>query len=235
METKIVSGVSAYHRRFRLAEYALDRFPGPRVGEPAPAVTGMTPDGTPVSLAGFRGRTVVLETGSYSCPQYAARIGPMNDLAARHPDAAFLVLYVREAHPGARAPEHRSLADKLAVAGRTLAEEPEERRTILVDDLEGTAHRVYGGLPNMIYVIGPSGTVVFRGAWNDPAVLARVLDRLAAGRALTGLSTAFRPVAPRVVLRVLRRAGWGAVLDFARALPRLAATHLRVARTGYRS
>jgi hypothetical protein len=235
METEKGPGVSEYnYRHFRSEEYALDRFPGPDVGDAAADVSLVTVDGRRVSLSDFRGRTVVLETGSWTCPQYVARIDGMNELAARHPDIEFVLLYVREAHPGTQAREHSALADKLALADRTVAEEP-ELRTVLVDDIEGSAHRAYGSLPNMVYVIDPAGTVVFRGAWNNVGVLTQVLDRLAGGRAPTGLRMAFRPVAPGVLLRVLRRAGWDAVLDFVRALPRLAATHLRVARTGYRS
>ena len=49
------------------------------------------------------------------------------------------------------------------------------RRTILVDDVEGTGHELYGTLPNMTYVIDRGGKVLFRSDWTDPPTIERVL------------------------------------------------------------
>ncbi len=55
------------HGRFRLSDYDLTQFPGPKVGEPAPdfGLTGL--DGDALHLSSFRGRWLVLETASVSC------------------------------------------------------------------------------------------------------------------------------------------------------------------------
>jgi hypothetical protein len=103
----------------------------------------MTLEGSRVSLSELRGRPVVLEFGSYTCPIFCGHIEPMEAIAERHPEATFLVLYTREAHPGEVTGEHRSVQDKHAAARRLVAEEP-IKRAVLIDDLEGTVHRAYG-------------------------------------------------------------------------------------------
>lgn len=86
----------------------------------------------------------------------------MNRLAQQHPDIHFLLLHVREVHPGSKIPAHQPLQDKLCQARRLLNEEG-EHRMILVDSLDGTAHEIYGELPNLIYVIDPQRILVTGG------------------------------------------------------------------------
>ncbi len=83
-------------------------------------------------------------------------------------------MYTREAHPGEHLPEHETLDDKLAAA-RRLRDEIGIRRPILVDDLEGTAHTAYGLLPNMTWVLGRGGQILYKAMW---ASAARVDDFL---------------------------------------------------------
>jgi hypothetical protein len=56
-------------------------------------------------------------------------------------------------------------------------------RSILVDDLAGTGHRLYGLLPNMTYIIGRGGKVLFRADWTDPPTIRWALDYVLASRA----------------------------------------------------
>ncbi|WP_219420459.1 deiodinase-like protein [Pseudonocardia nigra] len=175
-------GASGYnYEHFGLEHRTMDRLDRPEVGQAAPDFTAQRlADGTTVELSDYRGRTVVLETGSATCPMYASRIAPMNALAEKFSDTAFLLLYTREAHPGENIGPHRSMADKIRGA-RLLAEEDGERRTVLIDDLAGTAHRAYGAMPDMLYVIDGEGTVVFRAQWNDPTLVEQALTALANG------------------------------------------------------
>lgn len=87
----------------------------------------------------------------------------------------------REAHPGEHAPHHTSFDDKLAAAAR-LRDEIGIRRTILVDDLAGTAHRAYGLLPNMTWVVGRGGQVLYKADWTSAANVDAFLARYVAGR-----------------------------------------------------
>ncbi|MFQ5656855.1 MAG: hypothetical protein ACE5G5_04890 [Candidatus Methylomirabilales bacterium] len=89
----------------------------------------------------------------------------------------FLLVYVREAHPGEHYPAHTSLEQKKQHA-RALAEQEDIHTTVIIDDLEGTIHRSYGLQPNMLYVIDKAGRVAFRALWAEEAALRRTLTAL---------------------------------------------------------
>lgn len=194
---------------------------GPRVGQEAPEFELHGLDGEAVRLRGLRDRPVVLEFGSYTCPIFSDRAPAMEQLAREHPEAVFLVIYVREAHPGEIQRPHRSLREKRSAAHKLALEEALARR-VLVDGLDGAVHRAYGGAWNPVYVIGPDGRVVMRQAWNHPHDVAATLDALLAGT---------RPDAPESVemlreqgrrptgQRLLERGGRKALADFYRSAP----------------
>lgn len=85
-------------------------------------------------------------------------------------------MYTREAHPGENLPAHRSLEDKLRAAAR-LRDEIGIQREILVDDLEGTVHRAYGTLPNMTWVLGRGGTILYKAMWTSAERVGEFLRR----------------------------------------------------------
>ena len=89
----------------------------------------------------------------------------------------FLIVYVREAHPGEHFPHHTSLEQKLAHA-RKLRDLEKVKLPILVDDLHGTAHKAYGLLPNMIYLIDREGVVVYKSDWTDGVELDGMCESL---------------------------------------------------------
>ena len=86
-------------------------------------------------------------------------------------------VYVREAHPGEHFGPHDSLEGKRAQASE-FQRLFDVRRPILVDDLEGRAHRAFGQMPNMTYVLNSAHSVVFRSAWTDPDTVRLALDYL---------------------------------------------------------
>jgi len=90
----------------------------------------------------------------------------MDDLADRLADRAVssAFLYTREAHPGENYRHHTSMDGKRANA-RAFQEHVNLRRPILLDDLEGTAHKAYGILPNMTWIIGKGGMILYKAAW----------------------------------------------------------------------
>ena len=212
------------YANFGLDDRTMDRLGGVCVGEPAPDFTATRIDGTEVALSDYRGNPVVLETGSVTCPMYAGRIETMNAMAYRFPEVTFLVLYVREAHPGERIGPHRSCADKVANARLAVAEDG-EGRTILVDDQLGTAHYLYGAMPNTVHLIDPQGTVVFRAMWNDPDAVANALRLMRAGQNPGSVPARFRPAGVPTLLRVLHRAGRQALWDFAKVSGKLVWAH----------
>ncbi len=87
----------------------------------------------------------------------------------------FIFVYTREAHPGENYPAHQTLEQKLAHA-RSLKKVLDVQRPILVDDVEGLGHELYGALPNMTYAIDRGGKVLVRSDWTDPPTIEKVLD-----------------------------------------------------------
>lgn len=92
-----------------------------------------------------------------------------------------MFIYTREAHPGELIGAHESLEGKLATA-RKLRDEVGIRRPILVDDLDGTAHHAYGLLPNMNWVIGRGGRILYKSDWTSAANVDAFLRRYESGR-----------------------------------------------------
>ena len=167
---------------FSLEDGAFERWlaESPALGQQAPDFELAALDGQQLRLNSLRGRPVVLEFGSYTCPIFCAQIPPMNALALQHDEASFLVIYTREAHPGEITPAHRSDTDKVAAAS-LLAQEEQLGRTVLVDDVEGTVHAAYGQAWDAVFVLDAEGRVVLRRAWNDPEQVGAVLSAIAAG------------------------------------------------------
>jgi hypothetical protein len=94
--------------------------------------------------------------------------GAMDNLADKYAGRAVrsIFLYTREAHPGENYRHHRSMEDKRSNA-RAFQQQYKVRRPILLDNLQGDAHRAYGVLPNMTWIIGRGGIVHYKSAWTD--------------------------------------------------------------------
>ena len=208
---------------FKPEYYKFTDFKGPKPGEKAFDFEAFGLDGEKVKLSDYFGTWLVLETGSFSCPMYVGNIKKMNRLAKEFQDVRFLVLYVREAHPGSSVSPLKSIKEKLEHANRLPGEEHEER-TIIVDTLNGNAHKLYGSFPDAVYVINPQGIVVFRSDWNIPSKVQEVLSQ---SRNEIHERDHFEPGSPSIPLafRVLKRAGLNALWDFALGLPKLMKMH----------
>jgi hypothetical protein len=153
----------------------------------------------------------------------------MDDLQREFEDVVFVLLYTREAHPGEQLEAHDSFETKLERA-RTFVEDYDVERTVLVDDVEGTAHRQYGGMPNSVHVVDPDREVVMRGDWNNVRTVRTVLKNRDEGRIhdrdiYRGRPLFFTP--KKGVVQVLRDAGPRAVWDFVKHAPTLALMHLK--------
>jgi len=151
------------------------------------------------------------------------------DLAPRGVSSVFV--YTREAHPGERFPAHRSLDQKVAHA-RAFKQLCGVERPILVDDLVGTGHKLYGMLPNMTYLIGRGGRVLFRADWTDAPTIAAAVRYVLEARARRRDGLRLKPFYAELVGyrwsdqaafdEGLELAGQQAVDDFARAMARWA-------------
>ncbi len=106
-------------------------------------------------------------------------VSPLNQLYARYHNKGFEIftIYVREPHPGESYGPHRSWEQKLQYARDCRAQDGIQN-LVLIDDLEGTAHRSYGTLPNMIYIIDKEGKIVYKAMWTDHTEIESVMVNL---------------------------------------------------------
>jgi hypothetical protein len=98
--------------------------------------------------------------------------------------ASIVFIYTREIHPDEKlfdefppVPAHRSLEDKTALA-RRFRDELAPSLTVGVDDLEGTVHLAFGGLPVFQVVVDRNGEIVHLADWASADLLRVVLENL---------------------------------------------------------
>lgn len=101
--------------------------------------------------------------------------------------------------------------------------------TMLVDDLEGTMHRAYGEMPNMAYIIGKDGRIVYKSMWTDHADIEAMIQTLlsvedAAAQGIRTRASYTERISyvtgygSEISSKVLGRAGPKAISDFQSAL-----------------
>jgi hypothetical protein len=198
----------------------------PEPGDTAPGFALQSLSGEVVKLADFKGlRNVILTFGSATCPQTAASIGGLRSLASEFSgsDVEFLFLYVREAHPGADLPSHRSMDDKQRAA-QLLREQEHIEFPILIDELGGETHRKYGALPNASFLIDKSGRIAYRSLASHGPSLGAALEELLDRQKEDGLEHAVvhggeDAIAPPLktflnAYRAIERGGYDAVMNF---------------------
>ena len=160
----------------------------------------------------------LLVFGSYTCPVTASAISGLNDLHSRYGDRVrFVMINVREAHPGSNMPQPDKIEEKIRHAEQ-LKEFYKISYEVAVDDIDGTLHRALSPKPNSAYLISKEGEILFRAHWaNDTKAIEISLEAVSAGRPsphkhARGL---IRPLWPtvRYVAPVLDRAGSGAWRD----------------------
>ncbi|MDA0239539.1 MAG: redoxin domain-containing protein [Proteobacteria bacterium] len=210
--------------RYKMSEYELGKFPGAKAGEEAPNFTLRTQVGKEVTLDDYKGKWLVIETGSITCGMYVKNVPGWNKLKAEFPDIEFLLVYVREAHPGSRLGAHQSEEQKMELS-KNLNTIYKDERPVLVDNLDGDMHRLYGGLPNVVYVINPEGKVIYRCDWSFPKLVRRVL--LARDHLHTDEHVQIITAAPWIMIPVVLRGGWDALWDISIALPFITIAHIK--------
>jgi hypothetical protein len=155
--------------------------PGPLPGDMAPDFALQDIDGKTWRLSELRGEPVVLIFGSGTCPMTTGSLPGLNTLHQErgHDGVQWLMLYVREAHPGEGMPAHQSIEQKRQQA-RRLRDEDGVEWPILVGELDGTTHSQYTELPNHLFLIDTEGRVAFRSEFAHAPTLWRALNQLEA-------------------------------------------------------
>ena len=140
-----------------------DPAPQARIGAPAPAFTLTDSNGKTVSLADFKGKTVVLEWTNHDCPYVRKHYGGNNMQALQKKWTAQGVVWLTliSSAPGEQGYVSAAEANKLT-ADRGAAP------TAVLFDPKGNVGRAYGAqtTPHM-YVITGDGTLVYMGGIDD--------------------------------------------------------------------
>lgn len=165
----------------------LDPASGPAIGDDAPNFTLTDIDGAAVSLTDLRGKPVVIEFGSYTCPIFRGKINAFEELQKQYGNVVhFVLIYTREAHPidGAEIPaqtengiiikQHTSYDERLTCAKRTRDELGVTTR-ILVDGIDSVVTKQYAGQPNRGYILDGQGKVLSKQVWINVDQTRRVL------------------------------------------------------------
>jgi thiol-disulfide isomerase/thioredoxin len=173
----------------------------------------------------------LLVFGSATCPVTDSAAPGLNELHLHFGDRVrFVMVNVREAHPGRTFPQPATIDEKMAHA-EVLRDLHRFGFEVAVDDIDGTLHRALSPKPNSAYILARDGTILFRAHWaNDTKALAAALEAVVAGRSPR---PARRGGMRNPTLRILRhiapvldRAGRGAWADMWRVAPPLAAVAL---------
>jgi tetratricopeptide (TPR) repeat protein len=164
--------------RERAAVNRLEREASAKEG--GPQINGLAPDfGLPklgqkhqVRLSDFRGKTpVVLVFGSYSCPNFRYAAGPLNTLFGQYgAQAAFLLVYIREAHATDDWQSTQNTREGITVAPALTIQVREDHAAMctrelhlkfpaLVDGMDGLVEAAYAAWPSRAFVIGRDGRV----------------------------------------------------------------------------
>ena len=165
--------------------------------------------------------------GSYTCPVTENAAPGLKELHGRFGDRVrFVMVDVREAHPGKAVPQPQTFDQKKAHA-RLLSDIHGFKFEVAVDDMDGTLHRALSPKPNSAYVLGKDGTILFRAQWaNDTKAIAGALDAIAAGNAPRPSQSGgvVRPILRQLrdMAPVFDRAGGGAWGDMWRVAPPMA-------------
>ena len=145
--------VAAYYREVNRAARRAYAGEALRVGMRAPEFRLPTLDGQAADLSELlRDGHVVLVFGCYSAPPCVRELPEIDRLAAQQlPGFRMIFIYTREIHPDenlpqGRFPSHRTMNDKVTAA-RMLQRDLGVQMTVAIDDLAGTVHLAYGGLP----------------------------------------------------------------------------------------
>jgi peroxiredoxin len=142
---------------------AADTSPQARLGAPAPNFTLVDSNGNSVSLADFKGKTVVLEWTNHECPYVRKHYGGNNMQGLQKKWTALDVVWLTliSSQPGAQGFVHGLEANKLS-------EERGAAPTAVLLDPQGGVGRSYGAqvTPHM-YVITGDGALVYMGGIDD--------------------------------------------------------------------
>jgi len=188
-------------------------------GDAFPEFTLVTTDGSFLANADLFGdKPVIFVFGSMTCPMTSSAAPSVQKLYDEFGDRVeFIMLYVREAHPGEYFVQSETMEAKLDYA-RALKDFYDIQWTVAADNVDGDLHRALDPKPNSAFLMDKNGTILFRSLWaSDYDALRQAVDAAANGRVPETIQST-RMIGPVVramghVQEVMRRGGPQAVRD----------------------
>ncbi|MBI5823402.1 MAG: redoxin domain-containing protein [Chloroflexi bacterium] len=187
-----------------------------------------TTDGGHIRSADLKakGQPVLLVFGSLTCPITEGGAEGLKQLHALYgKQVRFVMIKVREAHPGGTVGQAQTFEEKRnqAIALKSHHDLPFE---VAIDDIDGTFHRSLDSRPNSAYVIDPSGTILFHAQWaNETQAIGEALKVIVVGKNPTEpfISRTMHSIAQALgyAKSVHDVAGKGALLDTWKVVPPL--------------
>lgn len=224
MATTTATGYRYEH--FRLSHMLADMRFGPETpapGDRLPQLDLHTLDDERITFDDLD-RPHLFVFGSNTCPMTASAGDVLGDLHSEFGEQIrFVLVQVREAHPGEHIPQPDSFEEKQAHA-RRLRDSLGVTFTVAVDDLDGSFHASLDPKPNAAYLVDTQGTILFRSMWStDKKGLASALAATAQGRT-PDQQQSTRTLTPSLgslghVERIIRDAGPSARRDLLRSAP----------------
>jgi thiol-disulfide isomerase/thioredoxin len=132
-------------------------------GDSFPSFELVTTDGDRlVNHDVFGDKPVLVIFGSMTCPMTASAAPSVQELYNEFGDRVeFIMLYVREAHPGENYTQSVTMEEKLEKT-RALKKFYDIQWTVAADNIDGDLHRALDPKPNSAYLVNSEGTIVFR-------------------------------------------------------------------------
>jgi hypothetical protein len=161
---------------------------GPEAGSPAPNIQILEANSREFNPSIYKGRVVVLEFGSMSCPVFRSHVQDMEKLKLVEGGRAFfLIVYTREAFPAGDKNVERNRQEGISVTdastiddrkAQALETQQELRITIpmALDSMDDAVSNAFGGFPNGTVVIGKDGNIAARQQWTNPDTLRQAID-----------------------------------------------------------
>ena len=134
-----------------------------KVGEPAPAFTAPATNGSPVSLASYKGKIVVLEWTNHECPYVRKHYETGNMQALQREATAQGVVWLTliSSAKGEQGYVTAGQADELTTSRKAAP-------TAVLLDEPGVVGRMYGATNTpLMYVVDKAGTLIYAGAIDD--------------------------------------------------------------------
>ena len=171
----------------------------------------------------FNDKPVLFIFGSLTCPMTTSSTPDMKKRYEEFGDQIdFIMLQVREAHPGELISQPDTIEEKIKNA-RSLKKFFNIQWTVAADNIDGDLHRALDPKPNSVFLADGNGVILFRSLWaGDDSAVHQALEAVATGKTLnkTQSTSGLAPIIEAFTAydETLKRGGPQAVKDMWRSV-----------------